>query len=99
MSIPRAEHPKPQFQREAWITLNGPWTCRFDHGRSGVEARWQHATGFEQAITVPFCPESRLSGLGHTDFINAIWYHRAITIPADWRGRDVVLHFGAVDYE
>ncbi|NLF17865.1 MAG: beta-glucuronidase [Lentisphaerae bacterium] len=99
MSLPRAEHPRPQFQRDAWINLNGPWTCRFDHGLSGLEAGWHRATGFEQSIVVPFCPESRLSGLGHTDFIDGLWYHRVIEIPSDWAGRSVRLHFGAVDYE
>jgi beta-galactosidase/beta-glucuronidase len=99
MSSPRPEHPRPQFQRAQWATLNGPWSYRFDHGRSGGEARWQEATGFGNPITVPFCPESRLSGVGHTDFINGIWYHRTLTIPQDWSGHDVVLHFGGVDYE
>ena len=72
-----------------------PFRPRPQRGR----ARWQQSKGFEQAITVPFCPESRLSGLGYTDFINGIWYHRAIEIPMDWQGKDVLLHFGAVDYE
>jgi len=67
---PRPEHPRPQFQRDAWVNLNGSdWTCRLDPGRSGHEAGWQESHGFEQPITVPFCPESPLSGLGHTDFI------------------------------
>jgi beta-galactosidase/beta-glucuronidase len=99
MAAPRPEHPKPQFERSAWATLNGPWTYRFDHGRSGAEAGWQDAKGFENAILVPFCPESRLSGVGHTDFINGIWYHRTFSIPENWQGQDIVLHFGAVDYE
>jgi beta-galactosidase/beta-glucuronidase len=99
MSIPRPEHPRPQFERDAWVNLNGPWTYRFDHGRSGAEAGWQQAKGFEQAIQVPFCPESRLSGVGYTDFIAGIWYHRRVTVPEAWRGRLVLLHVGAADYE
>jgi len=47
---------------------------------------------------VPFCPESRLSGFGHTDFIPAVWYHRAFVVPEGWSGKRVHLHFGAVDY-
>jgi len=99
-AIPRPEHPRPQFVRDTWINLNGSdWTFRFDHGRSGHEAGWQHSTGFADRITVPFCPESELSGVGHTDFILGMWYHRALAIPADWAGQRVLLHFGAADYE
>jgi beta-galactosidase/beta-glucuronidase len=99
MSIPRPEHPRPQFRRDAWLNLNGPWTYRFDHGRSGLEAGWQQVKGFEGAIQVPFCPESRLSGVGYTDFIGGIWYQRTVSIPAEWQGRDVLLHIAAADYE
>lgn len=98
MSIPRPEHPKPQFQRENWINLNGRWTFEFDFGKSGVERGLQDSKGFEREIVVPFCPESRLSGVGHTDFIEAMWYHRKIEIPSEWAGQRVLLHFGAVDY-
>ena len=99
MDVPRHEHPRPQFQRDAWVNLNGTWTFAFDFGRSGTAAGWQRSEGFGGEIAVPFCPESTLSGVGHTDFIEAMWYHRTIDIPADWAGKDVLLHFGAVDYE
>ena len=99
MAIPRPEHPRPQFRRDAWINLNGTWTFAFDFGRSGQAAGWQQSTGFDREITVPFCPESALSGVGHTDFIEALWYHRKLEIPAAWAGKSVLLHFGAVDYE
>lgn len=32
---PRAEYPRPQFEREQWINLNGTWTFDFDFGKSG----------------------------------------------------------------
>jgi beta-galactosidase/beta-glucuronidase len=99
MSMPRPEHPRPQFQRPAWINLNGPWTFTFDPGRSGRERGLADSRGFDREILVPFCPESQLSGVGHTDFIEAMWYHRRIEIPADWAGRNVLLHVGGVDYE
>ncbi|MFT5474555.1 MAG: beta-galactosidase/beta-glucuronidase [Kiritimatiellia bacterium] len=100
-NIPRPEHPRPQFVREPWINLNGPWTYCFDVGKSGMDASRAlfNSQGFDEAITVPFCPESELSGVGHTDFIEAMWYHREVSIPADWDGRRVLLHFGGVDYE
>lgn len=99
MEIPRPEHPRPQFLRETWINLNGLWTYAFDSGKSGLARGLRHAKGFDDSITVPFCPESRLSGVGHTDFIEALWYHRRVEVPEAWTGRRVVLHFGAVDYE
>jgi len=99
MAIPRSEHPRPQFRRPDWINLNGTWTFTFDPGKSGLEAGLAAADGFDREITVPFCPESELSGVGHTDFIEAMWYHRKIDIPTDWAGRRVLLHLGGVDYE
>ena len=96
---PRAEHPKPQFCRETWLNLNGTWNFAFDFGRSGEQRGWpDDPSGFDREITVPFCPESTLSGIGYTDFMPAVWYYRAVVIPADWAGKRVLLHFGAVDY-
>ncbi|MDP4208338.1 MAG: glycoside hydrolase family 2 TIM barrel-domain containing protein [Bacteroidota bacterium] len=97
-SIPRPEYPRPQFQREAWVNLNGPWTFTFDFGKSGRERNLAQSRGFDRTINVPFCPESKLSGVQYTDFINSMWYHRKLQIPADWAHKRIVLHFGAVDY-
>ena len=100
MTIPRNEYPRPQFEREDWRNLNGEWTFAFDFSRSGEEKQWwRMSNGFDRRITVPFCPESRLSGVGFTDFIEVIWYHRKIEIPAEWAGRKILLHFGGVDYQ
>lgn len=97
--LPRPEHPRPQFQRREWINLNGNWTFTFDFGKSGLDRGFQHSTGFDREIIVPFCPESKLSGVAHTDFIEMMWYQRTIEIPENWRGKRIWLHFGAVDYE
>ena len=99
--IPRPEHPRPHFVREPWCTLNGEWTYAFDFGESGMEEgrAWFKSHGFADTILVPFCPESTLSGVGHKDFIPAMWYHRTITVPTEWSGKRFILHFGAVDYE
>ncbi len=97
-AIPRPEHPKPQFERKDWINLNGKWTYAFDFGKSGYERGFKDSRGFEGEIIVPFCPESALSGIGHKDFIERMWYQREINIPKSWKGRRTVLHFGAVDY-
>jgi beta-galactosidase/beta-glucuronidase len=81
------------------MNLNGTWTYTFDFGKSGKERDFAHSQGFEGRITVPFCPESPLSGVNHKDFIPAMWYQRRIAIPEGWAGKKVILHFGAVDYE
>ena len=69
--IPRKEHPKPQFERESWINLNGEWLFLIDNGRSG-EARkvYADASAFDRKINVPFCMESELSGIGIKDFLS-----------------------------
>lgn len=99
MAIPRPEYPRPQFVRDTWLNLNGVWTIEFDPGKSGEERKLHESHGFAQKITVPFCPESRLSGVMHTDFIERMYYHRTLTVPKAWSGRRVLLHFGAVDYD
>jgi len=95
---PRSEYPRPQFERSEWQCLNGAWTCQFDFGLSGVESQLAHSRGFDRQIIVPFCPESPLSGIGHKDFIPAMWYHRTLQVPQSWQGRRILLHFGGVDY-
>lgn len=97
-NIPRPEYPRPQFEREAWINLNGNWTFTFDFGKTGRDRKLHESKGFDRTILVPFCPESELSGVGHKDIINAMWYHKKIQAPADWTTKKVLLNFGAVDY-
>jgi beta-galactosidase/beta-glucuronidase len=99
MAIPRPEYPRPQMVRAAWLNLNGPWEFEMDCGRSGRDRGLPTAECLAGTILVPFCPESPLSGIGHTDFIPAVWYRRTVTLPASWAGQRVLLHFGAVDYE
>ena len=96
--IPRPEYPRPQFERAEWLNLNGVWSYTFDHGNSGIERKLNESRGFDQNILVPFCPESPLSGVGYTDFITCIFYHRRLAVPESWRGKRVMLNFGAVDY-
>lgn len=97
-TVPRPEYPRPQFERQDWVNLNGEWSYAFDFGKSGMDRKLYDAKGFDDKITVPFCPESKLSGVRHVDFIPAMWYHRKIRIPEEWKGRDVMLNFGGVDY-
>ena len=95
---PRPEYPRPQFVREDWVNLNGTWSYEFDFSRSGMDRRLFESKGFEGRITVPFAPQSELSGVGYKDFIPEMWYHRTLAVPQDWAGKKIILHFGAVDY-
>lgn len=96
MNYPRPEHPNPQFQRSCWENLNGEWEFEIDRSGSGVDRKLYHPKKFSRSITVPFCPESKLSGIGITDFLNSVWYRRNIHIKKD--DKRIILHIGACDY-
>jgi len=96
--IPRPEYPRPQLRRDDWLNLNGEWRFRFDPGDVGIAEKWAEKTvQFDRRITVPFCWESRLSGIADTSGQQIGWYARTVDIPAAWKGRRVWLCFGAVD--
>lgn len=99
VSIPRPEYPQPQFERTNWVNLNGEWQFEIDHGKSGRERKFYERESLSEKITVPFCPESELSGIGYKDFMPAVWYRKVVEIPEEKLGGRVFLHFGAVDYE
>lgn len=81
--IPWNRYPRPQMVREDWLCLNGEWEL-LCHGRSG-------------RVLVPFCLESLLSGVNAAPEIGEDFVcRRCFTVPAFWRGRRVLLHFGAV---
>src|SRR5829696_1174488 len=104
--MPRPEYPRPQFRREDWTNLNGTWSFAFDDANEGLARGWQGVTPedlrsgnspFERQIVVPFCYQSRLSGIGETDFHDVVWYARTFEYaPVD--NERLLLHFGAVDY-
>ncbi len=96
--VPRPEYPRPQFRRHDWLCLNGWWEFEIDKEDRGFE-RGVHKRSLSSRILVPFAPESDLSGVGETDFLNAVWYRREVAVPAAWAGRRILLHFGACDYE
>jgi beta-galactosidase/beta-glucuronidase len=98
MKLPRPEHPRPQFFRPDWLCLNGEWEFEIDAGDSGL-ARKLLQRPLKNKILVPFCPESKLSGVEHTDFMAAVWYRRTAAIPKKWAGKRLLLHFQAVDYD
>jgi beta-galactosidase/beta-glucuronidase len=100
--IPRPEFPNPQFERKAWQNLNGKWKFKFDHAKSGEEQNFVNDDKvFDNdcmEITVPFCYESPLSGIGIKDFCECVWYKRSFVIDKSRLSGRILLHFGAVDY-
>lgn len=100
MIIPRNEHPNPQFERADWLCLNGEWDFEIDNGNSGAQrGLFNDDIRFADKITVPFCPQSKLSGIEHKDFMLSVWYKKEINLNSDNLKKDILLHFGAVDYE
>ena len=97
-SIPRPEYPRPQLVRADWLNLNGYWQFEADPGDSGID-RGLRERDLEGRILVPFAPESRASEIETVDLLHAIWSGRTLQIPAEWAGRNALLHFGAVDHD
>ncbi len=98
--IPRPEHPRPDFQRDCWLNLNGEWDFAFDDRNEGLSGKWflpEHALCLK--IQVPFAYQTKMSGIGPTDEIHPIlWYRRKFTLQQAMKGRRILLHFGAVDF-
>lgn len=95
---PRPEHPRPQLVRPTWVSLNGEWDFAIDAADTGLE-RGLLTAPYDRLILVPFAPESTASGIGHTDFMEAVWYRRVVQVPADWQGLRPLLHLAAVDHD
>ncbi|UCG48953.1 MAG: hypothetical protein JSU94_04050 [Phycisphaerales bacterium] len=96
-NIPLPEHPRPDFQRQHWFNLNGPWEFCFDKEDQGVKERWYLGQKqFPLTIMVPFPWGSKLSGVNDEGDIG--WYGRKIQIPAAWEGLRVFLVVGACDW-
>ncbi len=98
MQTPRPEYPRPQFVRQDWLNLNGTWGFAFDDDNRGMEEQWYAGREYTGQIMVPFPFQSELSGVCETGFHDWAWYRRQFTIPEEWQGRRIILHFGAVDY-
>ena len=94
-TVPHAEYPRPQLQRDGWVTLNGWW--EWQEVRVGIPP----GTPLQRQVCVPFV-ESRLSGLAlgsaaaglsHMDigdsFTASMWR---------WPGAAASVAFAAVDW-
>ncbi len=87
------EYPRPQFKRNQWFNLNGLWEYSVISKTKGQPKKYQGK------ILVPFCVESSLSGVMKEVLPeDKIWYKRKFSVPSDWKGKSIILHFEAVDY-
>lgn len=87
------EYPRPQLERRAWANLNGLWEYAVTGRDEGAPGR------YDGEIFVPFCIESSLSGVGK-EFKpdQKLWYRTGFTVDPQWKGKNIILHFGAVDW-
>src|SRR5690625_4610833 len=94
----RTEYPRPRFQRDSWLNLNGQWKFAFDDANEGEVCKWYEDANFEQMIQVPFTYETEASGIGDHTFHPYIWYQRTFNVPIEEIGKRIILRFQASDY-
>lgn len=89
------EYPRPQMVRPDWQNLNGLWEFSFADAGSPIP----FGRKLEREILVPFPWESALSGIREHPDSQRAWYRRSFTIPEKWNEQNILLHFGAVDWQ
>jgi hypothetical protein len=96
--IPLPDHPRPDFEREQWINLNGVWQFEFDSLNVGLEKGWNLGNReFSKKITVPFPWGSKLSGI--EDEADIGWYKRDLKVQEEWKNKRIFITVGASDWE
>ena len=88
------EYPRPIMERHEWKNLNGSWNY-------AITKKGEAAPGnYQGEILVPFAVESSLSGVGKgINEHQELWYQRTFDVPSSWKGKQILLHFGAVDWK
>jgi len=88
------EYPRPILVRKDWKNLNGLW----DYTITGKGEN--KPKNYDGEILVPFAIESSLSGVKkRISKEQELWYHKNFQIPKKWKKKEIILHFGAVDWE
>ena len=98
--VPFPEYPRPQMVRTEWLNLNGKWDYIGGKAVPGAATATQPPSfsAATESIIVPYPSEAYLSGIERKQEIN-MWYRKMFAVPAAWKGKHILLHFGAVDYE
>jgi Glycosyl hydrolases family 2, sugar binding domain/Glycosyl hydrolases family 2/Glycosyl hydrolases family 2, TIM barrel domain len=95
--IPLPEHPRPDFERNQWLNLNGNWAFEFDSTDVGINQKWYNGSKlFTKTISVPFPWGAPLSGV--KDEADIAWYSKNITVDPAWKGKRVFVTLGASDW-
>jgi beta-galactosidase/beta-glucuronidase len=81
------------------LNLNGEWEFAYDDENAGISEKWHDGRTFSGRIIVPFAYQTELSGINDKSIHEHVWYARSFRIPDEWNGMDILLNFGAVDYE
>ena len=77
----REEYPRPQFERENWLSLNGEWQFAFDDQNLGLKEKWYtNEANYPYKINVPFVYQSALSGIDHREVHDVVWYYRTFDV-------------------
>lgn len=96
----RNEYPRPQFVRSNWLNLNGQWRFKFDDQQLGQSEKWYESElSTAQEITVPFVYQASASGIDDQQVHDTVWYQRNFELESVQNDEQVLLHFGAVDYQ
>ena len=88
------EYPRPQLERKDWINLNGLWSYSITNENALKPGN------LDEKILVPFSLESSLSGvMKNLNEKEILWYYREFKIPENWKNKNILLHFNAVDWK
>ena len=89
--IPWNIYPRPQLKRDSFLCLNGTWDLCYKKGQDLPNE-------YNFSITVPFPPESELSGVERAPKRGEyLYYRKDFSLPNGFKREKTILHFGAVD--
>lgn len=93
-----SNYPNPSFRRDLWMSLDGKWEFDFDDTGIGEDERWYEDKELLKCIQVPYCYQSSMSGIGDKSVHDVVWYKKSFELPENFKGKKVILNFGACDF-